>query len=87
MLRSEYPRCHPDKAHDNRKVAPDFQAADASPATPRTLDGLWDLLNKIAQSEDVYSIEDAVFSTEEEELKLWATLGTESADCSECRSP
>lgn len=62
-------------------------AAEAGLATPHTLDELWDQLDKAVQSDDLYSIDDAVFLTEAEELRFWAMLEAESADCGECRSP
>ncbi len=57
------------------------------PRDTTALDELWDLLDKTALPDDLHSIDDAVFSTEEEELKFWATLDAESADSGECRSP
>jgi hypothetical protein len=57
-----------------------FNTAGASSVIPRTLDELWDLLNESQQISNVYSIDDAVFQSEQEESDFWTRFNFEGAD-------
>lgn len=62
-----------------RSDSSEINPKDGSTAIPRTLDELWDLLNEGQKTDDVYSIDDAIFPSEQEESKFWAGFGLECA--------